>query len=152
MTQRDAAQEPSSSSASTAAAVAAPAPKPYDVDEVIRELKRVPLFMTDLDDAGDDNIELEGLRQLAHEGTRAEVAANFREQGNEHARAKHWADAKEFYSRALAALHAPPAEPEDGPPDVAVVELDERAEAAKERGIEEACLANRALCNLELGM
>lgn len=131
---------------------AAPQPKEYDVDEVIKSLKRVPLFMTDLDDAGEDNPELEGLRQLAYEGTRAEVAGNFREQGNDHARVKNWQDAKEFYTRALAALHAPPKPPEDGPPDVEVVEFDEEAEAKKEREIEEVCYVNRALCNLELSM
>ena len=134
-------------------AVAAPQPKPYDVDEVIKSLKRIPLFMTDLDEAGDDNPELEGLRQLAYEGTRAEVAGNFREQGNEHARVKNWRDAKEFYTKALAALHGPP-NPQDQEElsRVKVVEIDEEAEARKEREIEEACYVNRALCNLELSM
>jgi len=154
---RQHARSSSSSATATAdtappAAAAAPPPKPYDVDEVIRSLKRMPLFMTDLDDAGEDNVELEGLRQLAYEGTRAEVAANFREQGNDHAKLKNWPDAKEFYTRALAALHAPPKPPEDGPPDVDVVQVDAAEEAAKERAIEEACYINRALCNLELSM
>lgn len=134
----------------TVPVAAAPQPKLYDVDEVIKSLKRVPLFMTDLDDAGEENPELEGLRQLAYEGTRSEVAGNFREQGNDHARVKNWQDAKEFYTKALAALHALPKPPEDGPPDVEVVEIDEEAEAKKEREIEEACYVNRALCNLEL--
>jgi len=133
--------------------VAAPQPKHYDVDEVIKSLKRIPLFMTDLEDAGDDNPELEGLRQLAYEGTRAEVAGNFRQQGNEHARVKNWSDAKEFYTKALAALHGPPNPQEQQElPDVKVVEIDEQAEAKKEREIEEACYVNRALCNLELSM
>jgi len=134
--------------------VVAPQPKHYDVDEVIRSLKRVPLFMTDLDDAGDDNPELEGLRQLAYEGTRAEVAANFREQGNEHARVKNWSEAKEFYSKALATLHGPHPNPSEQQelPDVKVVEIDEHEDAKKERDIEEACYVNRALCNLELSM
>lgn len=140
----------SSATLKDAAPVAAPQPKEYDVDEVIKSLKRTPLFMTDLDDACEDNPELEGLKALAYEGTKAEVAGNFREQGNEHARAKNWQDAKEYYTRALAALHAPPTPPEDGPPDVDIVEIDEEAEAKKEREIEEACYVNRALCNLEL--
>jgi len=132
--------------------VAAPQPRHYDVDEVIKSLKRIPLFMTDLDEAGDDNIELEGLRQLAYEGTRSEVAGNFREQGNEHARVKNWPDAKEFYSKALAALHGPPNAAEQQELKVAVVEIGDPAEAKKEREIEEACYVNRALCNLELSM
>lgn len=133
--------------------VAAPQPKHYDVDEVIKSLKRIPLFMTDLDEAGDDNPELEGLRQLAYEGTRTEVAGNFREQGNEHARVKNWSDAKKFYTKALAAIHSPSNPPEQQElPDVKVVEIDEEAEAKKEREIEEACYVNRALCNLELSM
>lgn len=90
------------------------------------------------------------MRALQYEGTRAEIAQNFREQGNDMARAKRWKDGKEFYSKGLAALkqpHTVPPSNEDGkpPPD-----LNPEAEAKKERDIEEACYINRALCNLEL--
>ncbi|OCK79220.1 TPR repeat protein-like protein [Lepidopterella palustris CBS 459.81] len=123
-------------------------------DEVLKEMNRVPLFMTNLDETdgeGGENVELEALKALAYEGTRSEVAGNFRQQGNELARQKKWSDAKEYYDKAIAALKAPrkSQDAEEGPADIEVVELDEEAERKKEREVEEACYVNRALCNLE---
>jgi len=129
--------------------------KEYSIDELIKEMNRVPLFMTSLDDTdgeGGENIELEALKALAYEGTRAEIAQNFREQGTELIRLeKRYRDARDFYTKALQALHAPPPVPdaEQGPQ---VIEIDEEAEASKERTIEEVCLVNRALCNLEMSI
>lgn len=128
----------------------------YSTDELVSMLNRTPLFMTSLDETdgeGGENVELEAMRALAYEGTRAEIAQNFREQGNDHAKAKNWREAKNFYDQALAALKAPngtPHDAEEGAPDLDVVELDEEAERKKERAIEEASYINRALCNLEL--
>lgn len=125
--------------------------KQLSADELLKEMNRVPLFMTTLDETdgdGGENIGLEALKALAYEGTRADVAGNFREQGNELARVKQWSDAKEFYDKALAALRGP--QMYNPNPDVEVVEeLDEEAERKKELEIEEACYTNRALCNLE---
>ena len=92
------------------------------------------------------------MRALQYEGTRAEIAQNFREQGNEMARAKRWKDGKEYYTKGLAALKqpqsiSPPAE--DGEYPTTQV-LKPETEAKKEKEIEEACYINRALCNLEL--
>jgi tetratricopeptide (TPR) repeat protein len=134
--------------------------KNMGVDEVIKEMNRLPLFMTTLDETdgeGGENVQLEALKALAYEGTRAEVAENFRQQGNECARAKQWTDAKEFYDKAIAALHGPKRQVDedyegevDGVgPKVQEIETDEEAEAKKEKDIEEACYVNRALCNLE---
>lgn len=130
----------------------------YTADEVVSMLNRTPLFMTELDETdgeGGENVELEALKALAYEGTRAEIAQNFREQGNDHAKAKNWRDAKGYYDQALAALKKPnlkPQDEEEGEPDMDVVELDEEDEKKKEKVIEEACYINRALCNLELSM
>lgn len=130
--------------------------KQHTADEVLALMNRTPLFMTSLDETdgeGGENVELEALRALAYEGTRAEIAANFREQGNETARTKRWVDAREYYNKALAALKMPPGPPQDseeGPADMDVVELDEEDELRKEREIEEAVHVNRALCNLEM--
>jgi hypothetical protein len=129
-------------------------------DELFTEFNQIPLFMTHLpqpditdSDSSTSNIALEGLRALAYEGTRAEVAANFREQGNECARAKQWKDGQEFYSKALAALRGPQEKNHadlKGDGGRVVVQLDEAEEARKERELEEVCFVNRALCNLEL--
>ncbi|KAF2134624.1 TPR repeat protein-like protein [Dothidotthia symphoricarpi CBS 119687] len=128
--------------------------KSQSVDEVLKEMNRMPLFMTTLDETdgeGGENMMLEALKAMAYEGTRAEIAENFRQQGNECARAKQWTDAKEFYDKAIAALKGPQSkpDPEAEGPGVIEVELDEEEEAKKEKVIEEACYVNRALCNLE---
>lgn len=95
--------------------------------------------MTSVDN--EDNIQLEALRALQYEGTPAEVALGFKERGNEMVAEKRWKDAKEFYTKGILALRAPPKE--GAPPD-------DEVEKAKERRVEEACYINRALCNLEL--
>ncbi|KAF2631599.1 hypothetical protein BU25DRAFT_479215 [Macroventuria anomochaeta] len=130
--------------------------KSQSVDEVLAEMNRMPLFMTTLDETdgeGGENMMLEALKAIAYEGTRYEIAENFRQQGNECAKAKQWADAKEFYDKAIAALKGPQSKP-DPEADakggkVIEVELDEEEEAKKEKVVEEACYVNRALCNLE---
>ena len=110
------------------------------VDEVAAYLKQTPLFMTSLgDDAAQDNNELEAMRALQYEGTRAEIAQGFRESGNEMAKAKKWADSKEFYTKGLTVLTVKENKDEEG-----------QEEDGKEREIEEACYINRALCHLEL--
>ncbi|CAF9933511.1 MAG: hypothetical protein HETSPECPRED_008677 [Heterodermia speciosa] len=126
----------------------------HTAEEIVQMINKAPLFMTSLDDAGneDDNVELEAMRALQYEGTRAEIAQNFREQGNEMARAKRWKDGKEYYTKGLAALKQPQSAPpltEDGEP-LPTQNLDSETEAKKEKEIEEACFINRALCNLEL--
>ena len=130
--------------------------KQTSADELLAEMNRVPLFMTTLDEtdgADGENVMLEAIKALAYEGTKAEVAANFREQGNEAARAKLWQDAREFYAKAIQTLRGQLSTTEaEEEAEVKVVELDEEAEAQKERAIEEACLANRALCNLEMSI
>ena len=132
--------------------------KQYTADEVLKEMNKVPLFMTSLegtDDADGDNLQLEARRALAYEGTRAEIAGNFREQGNEAAREKRWKDAREYYDKAIQALHMSDdqlmeAKGGEGPSDFEVVELDNEEEKAKEAQVLEASHVNRALCNLDM--
>ncbi|KAL9096502.1 MAG: hypothetical protein Q9165_001499 [Trypethelium subeluteriae] len=130
--------------------------KQHTADDVLKMMNKVPLFMTELDETdeqGNENVALEAIKALAYEGSRAEQAENFRQQGNEHARMKNWLDAKEFYTRAIGVLKAPPKSVQDRMdemPDIDIVEIDEEAEAKKEKDLEEASYVNRALCNLEL--
>lgn len=130
--------------------------KKQSAEEVMAEMNRMPLFMTTLDETdgeGGENPLLEAMKALAYEGTRYEVAENFRQQGNECARAKQWNDAKEFYDKAIAALKGPQRRPDPeanaAGGQVIEVELDEEEEAKKEKVVEEASYVNRALCNLE---
>ncbi|KAF2711804.1 tetratricopeptide repeat protein 4 [Pleomassaria siparia CBS 279.74] len=120
------------------------------VDELLKEMNRMPLFMTSLDDSdgeGGENPGLEAMKALAYEGSRVEVAENFRQNGNECARAKQWQDAKEFYDKAIESLKMPHKMNEDG--SGIEVQVDEETDAKKEKEIEEACYVNRALCHLE---
>ncbi|KAF3045217.1 hypothetical protein E8E12_010804 [Didymella heteroderae] len=130
--------------------------KQQSAEEVLAEMNRMPLFMTTLDETdgeGGENPLLEAMKALAYEGTRYEVAENFRQQGNDCARAKQWNDAKEFYDKAIAALKGPQRKPDPEADakggQVIEVELDEEEEAKKEKVVEEASYVNRALCNLE---
>ncbi|EGV61853.1 HSP70/90 co-chaperone [Yamadazyma tenuis] len=96
--------------------------------EVMEELNRLPFFMTTLDETdgdGGDNVNLEALRSLAYEGEPHEIAENFKNQGNDHYKAKNYKTAVEFYTKGLD------------------VECDRK-------DINQALYLNRAACNLEL--
>ncbi|KAF2773663.1 TPR-like protein [Teratosphaeria nubilosa] len=144
---------PDDATQTAAAGADLPPSRQKTADEVLAEMKKIPLFMTSLDpdDTGENNEQLEAIRALAYEGTRAEIADNFRNQGNDCVGQKQYRDARDFYTQALQALKAPRQTPEDSESDARVVEIeDEEVEEKKERSIEEACYANRALCNLEM--
>jgi hypothetical protein len=136
----------------------------YTPDQLADMLNKTPLFMTDLENAGDErasppssiltqltpglaegeNVMLDAIRAMQYEGTRGEVALSFREQGNEAAKARNWVDAKEFYTKAIAVLNVRKADDKwEAPADMA-------AEEKMLREAREASYANRALCNLEL--
>lgn len=95
------------------------------VDETLEEMKKVPFFMTELEDDDQQNEQIEALKALAYEGEPNEIALNFKNQGNDMFRAKRYKDAVEFYTKAL----------------------DIKAGVAE---IDIACYTNRAACNLEL--
>src|SRR6184192_3486911 len=60
--------------------------KSHSTEEVLKLMNKTPLFMTELDEVGEDggeNVELEALKALAYEGSPAEVALGFKERGNE---------------------------------------------------------------------
>ncbi|KAL2821396.1 hypothetical protein BDW59DRAFT_150049 [Aspergillus cavernicola] len=117
----------------------------HTTEELADILNKMPLFMTDISKAGDENgenIMLDALRALQNEGTRGEVAQGFREQGNEAAKEKRWTDAKEFYSKSIAVLRSK--EDKWDKPE------DEAEEEKLLRQVEEASYINRALCHLEL--
>ncbi|KAK0255050.1 HSP70/90 co-chaperone [Friedmanniomyces endolithicus] len=109
-------------------------------DQLVAEMKKMPLFMTSMDDMDEDNVMLEAIKALVYEGTRAEVADNFRVQGNDCVKTKQWREARDYYSKALAAVKGPQ---HPLPPDAKVVEIDEEAEEKQERTLEEACYANQ---------
>jgi tetratricopeptide (TPR) repeat protein len=75
-----------------------------DVEEIVEELQKHPFFMNSLPDDLEDNDMLEAMRTLVYDGEPAEVAANFKNQGNDAFKLgkKGYRDALEFYSKGLA--------------------------------------------------
>lgn len=127
--------------------------------ELIADLNKSPLFMTELE----ENDDLEALRALAYEGTPAEVAAGFKERGNECFVEKRWKDAKEFYTKGVQVLLLEMRKRQNGvaqpPPDAASVPAGSREyepptmdpkEIKNELTIMETTLVNRAACHLSL--
>ncbi|KEY71499.1 hypothetical protein S7711_03565 [Stachybotrys chartarum IBT 7711] len=121
--------------------------KRQTVDEVLADLNKSPLFMTELE----DNDDIAALQALDYEGTPLENGSDFKDRGNESFKAKHYADAKEFYTKGiliLAAEERKRAKGEvttdpDGAPDTQQV-------IAQQRATLEALYVNRAACHLEL--
>ncbi|CAL5874289.1 uncharacterized protein PFLUO_LOCUS8579 [Penicillium psychrofluorescens] len=120
--------------------------KSHSKEELLSMMNKTPLFMTDMENAGDEhgeNVLLDALQAMQNEGTRGEVAQTFKGQGNEAVQEKRWIDAKEFYTKSIAVINAKEdkwEKPEDA-----------QAERKLLRELEEASHINRALANLELG-
>ncbi|KUJ17007.1 TPR-like protein [Mollisia scopiformis] len=110
-------------------------------EEILAELNKTPLFMTSLE----ENDDLEALKALAYEGTPFEVAAGFKERGNESFKEKGWKDAKEFYGKGIQVLLLEVRKRQKGEG-----EANDQEEIKKEVGILEQCLVNRAACHLRL--
>lgn len=113
------------------------------VDEILADLNKSPLFMTELED---NNEHLEALQALSYEGTPLENASDFKGSGNEAFREKRWGDAAELYGRGIAVLTPEErrrAAAGDSKPD-------DEDDAAGQRAVLEALLVNRAACHLEL--
>ncbi len=110
--------------------------------EILADLNKTPLFMTELE----ENDELEAFKALAYEGTPAEVALNFKERGNECFKDRQWADAKEFYTKGIQFLQAEQRKRATEAGSDHAVGPEEREELQ----ILETSLVNRAACHLSL--
>lgn len=125
-------------------------------DEILADLNKHPLFMTELE----ENDELEAFKALAYEGPPSEVATNFKEQGNEVFKQKRWVDAKEFYTKAIVVLEAEARKraeelklAQGGAKVVASTKEecdDEKREIEEQKKLLEACLGNRSACHVQL--
>ncbi|KAH6607638.1 hypothetical protein Trco_003951 [Trichoderma cornu-damae] len=117
-------------------------------DEVLAELNKSPLFMTEME----ENDDIAALQALAYEGTPLENAADFKERGNECFKVKGYKDAEEFYAKGIAVLFVEERkrargettkDPETGVPD-------SEEEIRKQKEMLEAMYVNRAACHLEM--
>ncbi|KAH3667155.1 hypothetical protein OGAPHI_002804 [Ogataea philodendri] len=73
-------------------------------EEIMDDLNRLPLFMTELDETdgeGGENLQVEALKALAYEGEPNEIAENFKNQGNDCYKAKQYKNAVEYYTKGL---------------------------------------------------
>lgn len=125
-------------------------------DEILADLNKHPLFMTELE----ENDELEAFKALAYEGPPSEVATNFKEQGNEVFKLQRWSDAKEFYTKAIVVLEAEQRKRKEeiklaqgGAKVVASSKKEceeEKREVEAQKKLLEACLGNRSACHVQL--
>ncbi|KAJ7638502.1 hypothetical protein FB45DRAFT_976662 [Roridomyces roridus] len=100
-------------------------PRSLTIEERLKELESIPLFMKSLPEEETDDPMISALQNLAHEGTPDEVAQNFKDQGNDYFKGKRYREAQGFYTQAIDAKPTDPV-------------------------LQEAILCNRAACNLEL--
>ncbi|CAH2351086.1 hsp70/Hsp90 co-chaperone Cns1p [[Candida] railenensis] len=101
-------------------------------DDVMKEINRLPFFMTELDETdgeGGENMGVEALKSLVYEGEPIDVATNFKNQGNESFKGKQYKTAINYYSQGLEVERG-----EEGAKDALTVSL----------------YINRAACELEL--
>lgn len=96
-----------------------------DFDKKMAAVENLPLFMKSLPTDSTDDVAVQALQSLAHEGTPDEIAQNFKEQGNDYFKGKRYREAMGFYTQGIDAK----------PTDNALLE---------------GLLCNRAACNLEL--
>lgn len=117
-------------------------------DELLAELNKSPLFMTELE----ENDDIAALQALAYEGTPLENAADFKERGNECFKVKGYKDAQEFYGKGIAVLFVEERKRANGEitkdPETGVPDSEE--EIKKQKEMLEAMYVNRAACHLEM--
>jgi tetratricopeptide (TPR) repeat protein len=114
--------------------------------EILAELNKSPLFMTELE----ENDDVAALQALAYEGTALENATDFKERGNECFREKRPADAKEFYTKGVLILTAEERRRAKGEKPTKEGESDDPEEVARQREVLETLYVNRAAAHLEL--
>ncbi|KAF4126794.1 TPR repeat protein [Geosmithia morbida] len=117
------------------------------VDEVLADLNKSPLFMTELE----ENDDIAALQALNYEGTALENASDFRTRGNESFRGRHYRDAREFYTKGVQILAEQEARRARGEATTSPEGVeDSEEEVAEQRKVLEGLYANRAACSLEL--
>lgn len=161
-------------SANTAAAAAAmmpelPAAKKQSFEEIMADLSKTPLFMTELNDQDQEaNNDIAALQALNYEGTPLENGVDFKMRGNDCFKVRGFVDAREFYTkgiqilaaqerkRATAATTNAAAAAADGTTTQNVSAVgtedndDNEEEVEQQRQVLEALYVNRAACHLEL--
>lgn len=130
-----------------------PPVKKQTYEEIMADLNKCPLFMTEME----ENDDIAALQALNYEGTPLENGIDFKARGNECFKVRGYVDAREFYTKGIQILSLEERkrnqqgggttrniDPEgDG--------AEEEEEVAAQRQVLEALHVNRAACHLELG-
>lgn len=116
--------------------------------EILADLNKSPLFMTELE----DNDDTAALQAMNYEGTPSENGADFKERGNECFKTRGYIDAREFYTKGILILAAEERNRSRGEvtTDKETGEPHPKEEVDAQRTILEALYVNRAACHLEL--
>ncbi|KAJ2336527.1 HSP70/90 co-chaperone [Coemansia sp. RSA 2681] len=87
------------------APVIGPAPSTVTSEErtqkLLEDLSKIPLFMSHLPEEGEENIAVEALKSLASDEPPLEVATNLKTEGNDCFKRGQYAEAAQYYTKAL---------------------------------------------------
>ncbi|KAG5997398.1 hypothetical protein E4U43_002643 [Claviceps pusilla] len=136
--------------------------KKQTFEEIMADLNKCPLFMTDLE----ENDDIAALQALNYEGTPLENGIDFKMRGNECFKVRGYVDAREFYTKGIQVLAAEERKRNnnDGSnkdkdkngsrsgveEEEEEEEKEKEEEIASQREVLEALYVNRAACHLEL--
>ena len=116
-------------------------------DEIIADLNKSPLFMTELE----DNDDIAALQALNYEGSALENAAGFKDRGNECFRGRGFGDAKEFYTKGIQIIALEERKRANGEVTTSPEgEVDTPEEIENQKAMLEALYVNRSACHLEM--
>ncbi|KAG6029242.1 hypothetical protein E4U41_000446, partial [Claviceps citrina] len=142
--------QPTSSSSSSGSGAEATKPelppmKKQTFEQVMADLNKCPLFMTDME----ENDGIAALQALSYEGTPLENGADFKARGNECFKVRGYVDAREFYTKGIQVLSVEERRRNDSS-NKEEEEEESAEEVASQREVLESLYVNRAACHLEL--
>ncbi|OAQ63175.2 tetratricopeptide repeat-containing [Pochonia chlamydosporia 170] len=121
--------------------------KKQTFDEIMADLNKSPLFMTDME----ENDDIAALQALNYEGTPLENGADFKIRGNECFKVRGYVDAREFYTKGIQILFLEERKRARGEITKSPEGVEDSAEEiASQKEVLEALYVNRAACHLEL--
>lgn len=121
--------------------------KKQTFEEIMADLNKSPLFMTDME----ENDDIAALQALDYEGTPLENGNDFKIRGNECFKVRGYVDAREFYNKGIQILFLEERKRARGETTKNPDGVEDSAEEiAAQREVLEALYVNRAACHLEL--
>lgn len=121
--------------------------KKQTFEEIMADLNKSPLFMTEME----DNDDIAALQALNYEGTPLENGIDFKTRGNECFKVRGYVDAREFYTKGIQILFLEERKRNSGEISKNVGGVEDSAEEiAQQKEVLEALYVNRAACHLEL--